>query len=114
MRELHRFPTRDTSILGKRTRNIYRWYEEIVTALHLYVREYGSCLDSVGVNAMGHEFSLLDGDGQIIRFPMSYRDSKFGRREVNALIEQRMGKETVYQITGNQAESTLRPLGNSA
>ena len=103
MRELHRFPTRNTSILGKRTRNIYRWYEEIVTALHLYVREYGSCLDSVGVNAMGHEFSLLDGDGQIIRFPMSYRDSKFGRREVNALIEQRMGKDTVYQITGNQA-----------
>lgn len=103
LEEIHRFTTRDVYVRGKRIRNVYRWYEEIITALKKYVINFGTELDSIGVNAMGHEFSLVDSDGNLCYLPCSYRDCSFGKQELDRIIEKNLGDRKIYSITGNQA-----------
>jgi rhamnulokinase len=103
MQELHRFPTQDFYLQGRRQRNLYRWYEEILHGLSIYVQKFGHDLGSIGVNAMGHEYVLLDEKGGIRALPVSYRDSSFEELQLDELLEKKIDLRIVYMITGNQS-----------
>lgn len=100
MEEIYRFSTRDMLVRGSRRRDIYRWYEEILHALQEYVRRYGPDLDSVGVDALGCEFSLIDQKGELINLPLSSRNEK--EFDHIALLEKEVGRKRLYSISGNQ------------
>ena len=49
--EIHRFQTQFMQAHHKSLRNIYRYHEEIIKALKLYARKYGTDLESIGVDS---------------------------------------------------------------
>lgn len=98
--EIHRFVTQDVFIKNRHVRNLYRYYEEILQSLALYSARFGSPLRSIGVDAWGSDFVLLNRRGEVARLPSSYRDSD--SNDVAPLVEERLGCWQVYQKTGNQ------------
>ena len=108
--EIHRFSTKDVFLIDKRVRNIYRYYEEIISALRIYREVYGDELESIGVDAWGSDFVLLDTYGNILGIPVSYRECRKGN--IDQLIEKKIGAAVLYEKTGNQAmqRDTLHQL----
>ncbi len=102
--ELHRFRTQDFRLNNRRARNFYRYHEEILHSLKLFADQYGSELCSIGVDAWGGDFVLLDRKGNITRLPSSYRDHAFS--DVAKIVERNFGRFNLYRITGNQEMPT--------
>lgn len=111
MEEIHRFPTGDIFLVDRKVRDIYRWLHEIMIALKKYRRAYQDTPASIGVDAMGSDFVLLDKEGNILRLPLSYRDSGF-EDDVWDIVEKEYGAWNIYKIAGNQAmpSDTLHQL----
>ncbi len=98
MEELCRFPTQGLLLQGGVHWNVYRFYEEIVSALKKYALKYGPRLDSIGVDTWGCDYALLDELGQLIELPYCYRDSRTSDTpEVLAPL-----RDTIYAKTGVQ------------
>ncbi len=100
LHELHRFPTGFVEVNGKCLLNVLSFYEEILAGLKKYVREFGQVLDSIGIDTWGCDFGLLDGQGNLLAVPYSYRDSK--TNETDKIIQKKMGKDRLYSETGIQ------------
>lgn len=100
MQEIHRFPTRDFRVRSVRIRNVYRWYEEIMQALSLFKEQFGNHLDTIGVDALGCEFSFVDLSGSLLNLPLSTRDD--ATFDHVAIIDKEVGRRRLYELTGNQ------------
>ena len=112
--ELCRFPTKALNLQGGLHWNIYRFYEEIITGLSLYVQKYGPELDSIGVDTWGVDFGLLDQDGQLLGLPFCYRDLR--NEGTEEILAAGLGKDRIYELTGIQFLSinTLNQLAGAA
>jgi rhamnulokinase len=100
MEELHRFPTQSMTLGATVRWNVYRFYEEMLAALGKYAQKYGEELSSVGVDAWGDDYGLLDAEGNLIELPYCYRDARTAGTD--ALLEKTVGKSRVYALTGGQ------------
>lgn len=100
LHELSRFPTGSVRLKDGLYWNIYRFYEEIINGLKLYVQKYGSDLDSIGVDSWGVDYGLINGRGDLIHLPRCYRDSRNdGSIEI---LNRTMSCEEIYKRTGIQ------------
>jgi len=99
-REIYRFKTQDLFLNKRLVRNVYRYYEEILTALVIFTKEFGTELSSIGVDAWGSDFALLDKDDRLMFLPISYRDGF--ARNMHIIVEKNIGIDRVYELTGNQ------------
>lgn len=100
LEEVHRFPTKGFSLLGTLRWDIYRIFEEILHGLSLCSKQYGQQIVSVGVDAWGVDFTLLDKDGEPAMLPYHYRDERTSGTDTQ--LEQAFGKGVLYQKTGIQ------------
>ena len=100
LNEIHRFPTKGLRVNGSFRWDIYRLFDEIKTGIAKTVKAYGANIASIGVDTWGIDFGLLDKKGKLINIPYHYRDDRtIGTEEK---MEQRMGDQRIYEITGIQ------------
>lgn len=100
LHELSRFPTGAMPLGDGLFWNIYRFYEEIIKGLKQYVKQFGPQLDSIGVDAWGVDFGLLDPQGNLSGLPRCYRDPRNDNSD--KLLEQGMPLRELYERTGIQ------------
>ena len=98
LKEIHRFSTGQISVNKHYYWNIFRFYEEVVKALHKCVLEENAIPESIGVDTWGVDFGLIGKDGSILRTPYSYRDP-MTETSMPAFLE-RMGRTDIYERTG--------------
>jgi len=98
--EIHRFPTRGLEINGTIRWNVYRFFEEIVKGIKIYVEKYGDEVESIGVDTWGVDFGLIDKNGQLLGLPYHYRDSK--NIGTDRILEEKFGNENIYEVAGVQ------------
>jgi len=98
LKEIHRFPTGQLAIHKHYYWNIFRFYEEMITALQKCVNEENTIPQSVAVSTWGVDFGLLGKDGSILRIPYSYRDP-MTETSMPAFFE-KMGRDEIYGLTG--------------
>ncbi len=103
--EIYRFRTQFMQIHGKSVRNFYRYHEEIVRAMQICAQRYGPALYSIGVDAWGGDFVLLNRTGDICRMPKSYR-SQAVSADAAALINEKIGEWEIYKKNGNMKMPT--------
>ena len=103
--EIYRFKTQFMQVRDRSLRDFYRYHEEILKALSVYRERYGTRLDSIGVDAWGGDFVLLDRKGNIIRLPESYR-SNAETDDVAEIVENSFGTRRLYMRNGNQKMPT--------
>lgn len=100
LEELCRFPTQVCQLRGEYHWNIFRYYDEIINGLKLYVEKYGPQLDSIGVDTWGCDYCLLDHNGDIKGLPKSYR--RMVSQTPYEVMEEKFGKFRLYQHHGIQ------------
>lgn len=111
LEEIHRFETGDMIYRGQYVRNVYRWYEEMLTGLKKFTQQYGGALESLACDCMGEDMVLLDSFGEILWLPPSYRNVSLDPRILQIEAE-RMGNYEIFKRCGNQSvnNDTLRQL----
>jgi rhamnulokinase len=98
--EIHRFSTGMMSVHSDYQWNIYRMYEEMLTAIKKCSREQHAEPESVAIDTWGVDFSLLGPEGNILSLPFCYRDSR-----TDGMMDEffkLMSKEKLYDLTGIQ------------
>lgn len=103
MEEVHRFPHGPLYIPHDGGRRLH-WdvpllWNEILTGLRKCGQRYGR-LDSIGVDAWGVDFALLDRNGALLSNPVAYRDSY-----TDGMVEkvcERVGRDELFRRTGLQ------------
>ena len=100
LEEVHRFPNGGTNILGSIYWDPVRLFSEIKVGLAQAVVQYGDALCSVGVDAWGVDYGLLDRTGQLISMPHCYRDPRVDR--VMEACGERLSMDELYAGTGIQ------------
>lgn len=100
-KEIHRFKTQFMTLRDVSVRNFYRFHEEIIKALKIFASEYGNELSSIGVDAWGGDFVLLNRAGEINRLPESYRNVT-SSADVDDIVEKKFGIKSLYFRNGNQ------------
>ncbi len=95
--EVYRFPNVPVSASGTLFWDILRLWHEIQTGI-----EKGKALKpaSLGVDAWGVDFALLDSTGQLLGNPVHYRDRRTGGVMERALA--RLPREEIFAETGIQ------------
>ncbi len=95
--EVHRFPNRPISSDGSLRWDVHQLWSEVRHALS-ELRDLE--LTSIGVDAWGVDYALLDARGELLHNPYHYRD-----RRTEGVMEEvlrRVPKEDVYRRTGIQ------------
>jgi rhamnulokinase len=98
IKEIHRFSTGQLLIQKRNYWNVFRFYEEIIAAIHKCVGEVKIIPQSVGVDTWGVDFGLLAKDGSLLRIPYTYRD-QMTETSMPAFLEN-MGRQEIYELTG--------------
>lgn len=98
--EIHRFPTQGLSVNGTLRWNVFRFLEEIVRGLKIYVEKYGPEVESIGVDTWGVDFGLIDKNGQLLSLPYHYRDAK--NIGTDQILDSKFGNKNIYELTGVQ------------
>ena len=99
LEELYRFENRPVYVLGNLYWDILRLYSELKASLLKAVSRYGS-ISSIGIDAWGVDFGLLDKDKKLMQNPIHYRDIRTNgiSQEVFKIIDEK----TLYFKTGVQ------------
>ncbi len=95
--EAHRFPNVPVRLGGTLYWNFLRIFGDVVTGLQ---RTAGQNVTSVGVDAWGVDFGLLDASGRLLGNPVHYRDHR-----TEGTIPQvtcSVSREDIYAVTGIQ------------
>lgn len=96
---MHRFPNTPVRLPDGLHWNVLRIIAEVKDGLAKAARK-GGRIESLGVDAWGVDFALLDRDGSLISNPYHYRDPRTEGMEERALG--RMPREEIYGVTGVQ------------
>lgn len=111
MRELYRFSNEGIHAVGRTYTDIFHIYHEILQGLKIAVREIDT-IDGIGIDTWGHDFAVLDSEGELMRNPYQYRDTQsqgmiekanhiFGKRRLFRLTGMKdFWCNTIYQILG--------------
>ncbi len=97
--EIHRFPTRMISMNGHYYWNVYRFYEEMVHALTICVKNHQLIPESVAVDSWGVDFGILASDDTLIRIPYAYRDDQVVKG-MQHFHQDVMSPTEIYALTG--------------
>ena len=98
--ELHRFSNVPVTICGHLHWDVLYLWREIKKGIACFSSPNRGQLHSIGVDAWGVDFALLDNRGNLIGNPYHYRDSR-----TNGMIElvcQEIPREVIFNKTGNQ------------
>jgi rhamnulokinase len=98
LKEIYRFKTGMLSLNNHYYWNIYRFYEEMITAICLCTRKENILLESIAVDTWGVDFGLLAADDTIIRIPYAYRDLQV--IEAMPDFHKKMSPHKIYSLTG--------------
>jgi rhamnulokinase len=98
LREVHRFPNVPVAAGGTLHWDVLRLFADMLTGLHAAGRT--TALDSVGIDAWGVDFGLLDGAGALLGNPVHYRDARTAAAMPKVLA--RVPAWELYQATGIQ------------
>jgi rhamnulokinase len=99
LHETHRFPNRPIMVRGHRLWNMLGLWEETLTGLRKARQDSGK-LDSIGVDAWGVDYGLINSQGLLRTLPFHYRDHR-----TNGVMEEVLAhtpRETIYARTGIQ------------
>lgn len=109
--EIHRFVTEDVFVIQDRIRDVYRYFEEIIQGIKQYTKQNQVQIISIGVDAFGSDFGLIDKDGNLLLLPKSYRGLTFDD-DIFQLADGCMEPWEIYQYNGNQCmlSDTLHQL----
>ncbi len=98
LRELHRFATGATQVLGRLYWDVLRFFDEIQTGLRA-AADYDD-LGSVGIDTWGVDYGLLADDGTLLDNPRNYRDPRTEGVMERGL--QLVPQERIFASTGLQ------------
>jgi rhamnulokinase len=76
LEELHRFSNGPVPIAGTLRWNILSLWKEIQAGLRIAAKKFGDSIVSIGVDAWGVDFVLLDNKGEMLGLPYHYRDAR--------------------------------------
>lgn len=97
MREIYRFLNEGIHVSGRTYTDILHIYHEILQGLRIAVREIKT-IDGIGIDAWGHDFTVLDSNEELMRNPYQYRDTQ--SRGMIEKAERIFGKRRLFQLTG--------------
>ena len=100
LNELNRFPNEPIKATSGWRWNFDALFEHVKRGIALAVKEYGQAVVSLGVDAWGVDYGLLDDRGKLLGAPFQYRDRRTDGMEEVAF--QRMPRDEIYQRTGIQ------------
>lgn len=98
IKEIHRFVNEPIQLQNTIYWDIQALYQQILTGMKKAVADGG--FDSIGIDTWGIDFGLIDGEGNLIRNPIHYRDER-----TTGIMEQvfeMIPKDVIYQKTGIQ------------
>jgi len=96
--EAHRFPNVPVRLGGTLYWDVLRLFGDIITGIRA-ARAQGE-IATIGVDAWGVDFGLLDARGRLVGNPVHYRDARTDGILVRAI--QRTSREDIYAATGIQ------------
>lgn len=96
--EIHRFPNQPIERSGHIHWDFSFLLKELKKSLAA-TQDYGD-LDGIGVDTWGVDFGLIDGNGELLADPFSYRDSRTDGMMEKAF--ERMPQEEIYAYSGTQ------------
>jgi rhamnulokinase len=76
LKEMNRFWNGPTEVRGTLLWDFVHLLRNIKEGIALAKKEYGSGLISMGIDTWGVDFGLFDADGNLLRNPVNYRDSR--------------------------------------
>ena len=76
LEEIHRFPNGPVHLVDSLRWDVLRLWSEIQNGLALAAKKYGSSIVSIGADAWGVDFVLLNRQGELLGQPFHYRDSR--------------------------------------
>lgn len=97
--EVHRFPNQPVKLPGALHWDILRLYAEVLDGIERAQHQAGA-LNSVGVDAWGVDFGLLDVRGDLLANPVHYRDSR--TEGMLDLADRLVGRARIFDSTGIQ------------
>lgn len=98
LRELHRFPNVPVKVLGTLYWDILSLFQGVLNGIR--VAAMTADLASLGIDAWGVDYGLLDGDGALLGNPVHYRDIR--TEGVAARVLTLVPAAELYEITGIQ------------
>jgi rhamnulokinase len=103
LEQLHRFSNSSVRAKEHLYWDVLRLWSEIKIGLHAYKRKFQAAPVSVGVDAWGVDFALLDSSGHLIGNPYSYRDAR--TNGVPAAVFAKIPEFECFQQTGIRSMS---------
>ena len=98
LQEIYRFPNGPLQAGKAIYWDVPRLFAEVKKGLALAGR--AADLDSIGLDAWGNDFCLLEKDGRLLENPRSYRDPRTDGVMQKAFAE--MSRDDIYRLTGVQ------------
>lgn len=98
--ELNRFPNEPIKKAESWHWDLDRLFASIKEGITIGVKTYGPAVASVGVDAWGVDYGLLDAQGKLLGAPFQYRDKRTQGMEQEAY--RRMPRREIYERTGIQ------------
>jgi len=98
--DLHRFSNGPVRLPDGLHWDVLRLWTEVKQGITLALRDRGRDLASIGIDAWGVDFGLLDRDGALVGNPYHYRDSR-----TDGMLEEafrRVPREEIFAQTGIQ------------
>jgi rhamnulokinase len=99
LREAHRFPNVPVHLPDGLHWDALRLYQDVLDGLAAAAR-CGEPIASVGVDAWGVDYGLLDRSGALLGIPYHYRDDRIAG--VADRVHARLSQADLYQLTGAQ------------
>lgn len=97
-REIYRFANNIIEKDGHERWDIELILREIMKGLNLAYHEIGERISSIGVDGWGVDFASLDASGELVEWPVSYRDKRTEGMEEK--WQEIMSREETFQRTG--------------
>lgn len=98
--EIYRFKNAMMPLRGHYYWNIYSLFEALKEGLKKCIEQFGIQPQSIGIDTWGVDFTLLDGDGDLLGLPYAYRDPR-----TDGIMDdffKIMDQATLYQLSGLQ------------
>jgi len=97
MEVTHRFENRPVFAGGTLYWDILRLFSELKIGIQSSMKKYKDII-SMGVDAWGADFGLLDSKGKLISNPINYRDEQSGKDSVS--LFEIISQKELWELTG--------------
>ena len=106
--ELHRFPNGPVTVRGHIYWDVLHLWSQVQAGLARYASRPDAALVSVGVDAWGCDFGLLDAAGHLLGNPHHYRDPR--TEGVMERVRERVPAARLFEMTGGVQVSPANTL----